>query len=256
MPLARTRRGLWWCAILVNSLGVVGCDRDKARSWALKEFDTPAWAGKEGLLVVKTQTEESNILLLRHRPLEEGVAELFGEVNPEPDYDAGEVMYRYDPSRSSDKLEVIDLRAWEEATGPLWWDIQQVRRVPSKMRVVLVTGTLNYKANEVPTEGSEILHMARSMWPGSEKVAILSGVRKRADFATERRWGGIRIAKYYHQVYDMEKLALMGEPIRLPFMTDLGDVKGVWAGKDTYVVYTTSLHKRVFIVHLHEQVSE
>jgi len=256
MTLARTRHELWWCAILVSSLSVVCCDRDKAPPWALREFDTPAWAGQEGLLVVKTQTEDSNILLLRHRPPEEGTAELFGEIHPEPDYDAGEVMYRYDPSLSPDKLEVIDLREWEQATGPLWWDIQQVRRVPGKMRAVQGMGKVRYEANEARTKGSEILHMARSMWPGSQKVAILSGVRKRADWETERQWGGIRLAKYYHQVYDMERLAMVGQPIRLPFVTDLGDVKGVWAGRDTYVVYTTSLHKRVVIVHVDERVLE
>ena len=111
-----------------------------------------------------------------------------------------------------------------------------------------------YGSHEVPTVGDRILHMAKSMWWNSKYVAIISAVRKRADFKTMKTWGRPIYEKHYHQVYDIEKLELVGRPIPLPFHTDDEDPKAVWAGQDTYVVYADAHHKRVFIVHMDELI--
>ena len=247
---------VWICLAVIASWGVLGCERDKALPWVLKEFETPAWAGVEGLLIVRTETEDSKVLLLHHRPMEEGLAELFGQTYRNGEYDPKEVVYRYDPAADPEELEAVDRRAWDAATGPAWWDLRQKRRVPDEFRMLPIDGKLAYRTHEVPTKGREILHMAKSMWRDGKKVAIISARRKTSDLETMKAWGKPVYKKHYHQVYDFGKLAPVGEPVPLPFnMRDQG-VKGIWAGQDTYVVYTDAYHKRIFIVHMDELVYE
>jgi hypothetical protein len=210
----------------------------------------------EGLLIARTETEDSKVLLLHHRPMEEGMAELFGDTYRNEEYDSSEVIYRYDPSADLQELEVVDRKVWDAATGSAWWDLQQERRVPDEFRVLLISGKLAYRSHEVPTKGKEILHLAKSMWRDSKKVAIISARCKTSDVETMKAWGRPVCEKYYHQVYDFGKLEPVGEPVPLPFDVRDEGVKGVWAGQDTYVVYTDAGHKRVFIVHMDELVFE
>ncbi len=250
---AMVRFRLLGIVIVLGLLTAIGC-KEKAPVGVLMEFETPAWADKEGALIVKTEAPESNVLLMRRRDPGIGYAELFGEIKIEHDFEAGEVIYRYDPNVFSKELEAVDLRTWVEATGPEWWDEQQVRRVPSRLKVGLASGELGFGPHKVPTEGPIIMHMAQSMYAGSPRVAILSAHQKRLTYQDAKAGNPPKLEKFYHQVFDTKELKPVGVPIPLSFETDDAP-KCVWAGRDSYVVYTDMLHKKVQIVHMYRMPS-
>ena len=236
-------------------LGTAGCKRNKLDRWVVREFETPDWAGKEGLLQTATETPDGKVLLLRRRDIEEGTTELFGAEIKEPDFESDEVIYRYDPSKNPRELEVVGLRAWYDTTGPMTWDIQQVRRVPDKLTIQGATGKLGYGKNVIPVEGDAIVHMAAAMPAIQNKVAILSATRVLPDAATIGRGGQVTLKDFYHQAYDLNEVEIMGRPLFLPF-SEGDDPKGMWAGKDRYVVYVDGQHSRVYIIHMDMMMNE
>lgn len=283
MQLAAMRRSVVYCVMLTVSTDIAGCKKT-APDWLVKEYETPAWAGVPGLSVVKTETEDSKVLLIRHRPMSEGLDELFGETYEEPDLESREVIYRYDPDSYEHMFEAVGLRMWVEATGPAFWDLQQERRVPSRMHKPLGSGKLAFGKHGFPIKGNEVMHMAQSMRLGSGNVAILSAKRvygtpdktpstKEMEYIAhksqdllevggeiverhEQKRKGITFEEYYHQVYDTKALQLVGSPVPLPFDEQDEHPKCVWAGQDTYVVCTDSMFKRIFIVHRDRLIEE
>jgi hypothetical protein len=150
---------------------------------------------------------------------------------------------------SPEMLETVDLRAWVDATGPEWWDEQQVKRVPSKMQVGWASGKLGYGRHEVPMEGDTVMHMAMSMH-SRKRVAILSAKRKRTTSEDLKNRTQPGVKDFYHQAYDIEALEPVGVPVPLPFTS--GDAPiGVWVGPDSYVVYADAERRRVCIVHMY-----
>ena len=250
-------RSIHWhnrSATLVAVLAIIGC-KEKAPVGVLAVYDTPAWAGTPGLLIVKTEAPDSNVLLIRSRDPAIGMAELFGEIPVEHDFDAGEVIYRYNPHVTSAELEAVTLRDWLAATGPEWWEVQQQRRVPSRMKIGLITGELSFGRHPVPMKGPVTVHMVQSMHAGSNKVAILSAKRTSATLSDIKAGTDPRLTDFHHQVFDTKALAPVGVPIPLPF--EDGDAPVcAWAGRDSYVVYTDINHRKVCIVHMYRMPTD
>lgn len=252
-----------------------GCKRDKIAKRVLKTYEAPAWIGRGGFMIVKTETPESDVLLLRLRPFEEGVGKLFGfgdsnrlfadEEDWEEEGEEGEdvkgqagrkaapeeeVIYLYDPARDPIELEAFDLQTWHDATGPEWWDLQQERRVTNKLKYDWALGKLTHKRTVVPTVGDLVCSMAKSMHPGSHSVLILSARERNLGFSTDMDSNAPRLEKFYHQVYDLKTMEMVGKPVPLPFESEATIPRGVWAGADTYAIYTDGNHSPIHIVHM------
>jgi hypothetical protein len=235
-------------AALIALVAIIGC-KEKTPVGVLGVYETPAWAGTPGLLIAKTEAPDSDVLLIRSRDPAVGLAELFGEIPVEHDFDAGEVIYRYNPNVTSKELEAVTLRDWLAATGPEWWEVQQNRRVPSRMKIGLITGELSFGRHPVPMKGPVTVHMVQSMHAGSNKVAIISAKREAATYNDMKTGTEPGLKDFYHQVFDTKALAPVGVPIPLPF--EAGDAPiGVWAGRDSYMVYTDVNRRKVCIVHM------
>jgi hypothetical protein len=271
--------GFW---ILAAILGAVGC-KPQVDSAIVSEFETPAWAGRQGLLLIKTESEDPVVLLLRYQ---ESVEDLLGldrrdqekghgrptpveELTPSPDSQdapaAGsadtppapetlddETIYRYDPLGDALELEVVDLKAWNNA-GEYWtWGAQQARRVPSRIKFNPLSCELNYKVNNtietIPIKGNVVVHMAKSMAGKGKLLAVLSAKEECSSTGAylER---SVKYTDYHHQVYDLARLEPVGEPVYLPFEDNAGPI-GMWIGKNDYVVYHDHLFSKVCIVHL------
>ena len=43
---------------------------------------------------------------------------------------------------------------------------------------------------------------------------------------------------------------MVGCPVPIPFESELEEPRGLWAGRDTYAVYTNANHNPIYIVHM------
>ena len=144
---------------------------------------------------------------------------------------------------------------------PMLWDFSETNPL------VPVSGSFHNHLNWVvryvehaliavgESEGPVIMHMAQSMYVGSPRVAILSACEKRLTYQDVKAGRPPELEKFYHQVFDTKELKPVGVPIPLSFETD-DSPKGVWAGRDSYVVYTDMLHEKVQIVHMFRMPSD
>lgn len=255
MKDAMTSFRLLGSAAVVALFALVGC-KEKTPVGVLAEYETPAWAGKEGAFIVKTETPDSKIVLMRRRNPEFAWSELTGHTAIEHDFAAGEVIYRYNPDVYSDELEEVDLRAWVDATGPEWWEGQQSARVPKRVRINYTTGEVSYGPNEVPTKGDACLNIARAMY-GSQPLAILSATQKPPTYKEIKVGMGMGMGtykKFYHQAFDTRTLKPVGVPI--PLSSESAPSKCIWTGRNNHVVYTDSLHTKVHIVLMYRMPSD
>ena len=123
------------------------------------------------------------------------------------------------------------------------------------MKVGLITGELSFGRHPVPLKTPVTVHMVQSMHAGSNKIAILSARRERATYQDLKAGTDPGLTDFYHQVFDTKALTPVGVPMPLPF--ESGDAPiGVWAGRDSYVVYTDFDRRKVCIVHMYRMPTD
>ena len=201
------------------------------------DFDTPAW-GEPGGLLLREETEGSEVLLLRH---------LTSIEQTEWDYQApitnrrGAVIYRYVPGAG--RLEALSLDAWDNATGEVCDCVTDQGFISQPWRHDHKTRALLFKGKQVPLRG----HLLQTtVSPGGDLVAVQSARGFGGVSVMPFMGGGGTHGPHYHQVFKSSDAKPVGKSAVLPFRS--GSQRPCFSLDGRYVVDTNMYFNHLSII--------
>ena len=214
-------------------------------------FFTPnAWPSDSDYVLIRADSEGSDVLLLTSQSQEQRNAREDGEV-PGSGHSP---VYRFDPDALT--VERVTDAAWDEATGAVT-DCNFFHKRHSNFEVRF-SGELQYNDTKMDVAGGTALAVIPA--PQNDVVAVLStsGSASISFFII----GFPATGQRYHQLYSEVDGTPVGPALRIPLDTGTYSTPGCWTADEKYVVYRDDRlgygrqWKRIAIVRVAEVVDE
>jgi len=228
--------------IIVPLLGfTISCKRERAQEHPeIYPLVTPAW-GEFGALYLRRESDDPNVLLLRHFNSKEDIYFRRGKSPPEQEVKEPKPVYRF--NARTNNLEPVAPTAWAAATGAVvdCFDGHQagaIRGIDSK--------TLSLNDQRVPTAGTVVLDWALS--PDKQRLAILSADGPWHESMIPFIGGGYAEGMRYHEVFRRSDGAREGMALKLAGTDEKELYFDCWSADGRYLIWADSYFARLWII--------
>lgn len=227
-----------------------GCERATLQKPPVECFDTPMWNGP-GSLLLRADSEGSDVLLLRHISSEDEVSYSYGNTPPTQ---AGTVIYLYRPGAKV--LAAIEEKAWDSAKGVVSSLPHELRARGGPFEIKRGGGVLRYGGDGgrlVQTTKKYALYVGVSHDGDWAAVVSAEGPKPTRSFSLMPFIGaglGPTKGPRYHQLFKSSDASPIGQAILLPFDERIDTCGPFWSPDGKYIVYPSEYFSRVCIIHV------